>query len=81
MLLGYEMLYTNEFAGRVLPFDEDAARHTAVIAARLRRTGRTISFRDLQIAGICLFRDATLTTRNRRDFADGGVTLCDPWSD
>lgn len=65
---------------RVLPFDQLAAETTADMAARLRRLGRSVEIRDLQIAGITAARKATLATRNTRHFAGTGVTLIDPWS-
>ena len=34
---------------------------------------------DAQIAAICRCRDATLATRNVKDFAYTGVSVLDPW--
>jgi predicted nucleic acid-binding protein len=45
-----EALFTDDFAGRVLPFDEDAAVHYAEIVAARRREGRPIEAFDAQIA-------------------------------
>jgi predicted nucleic acid-binding protein len=68
-----------DFEGRILPFEQSAARAAASIAARQRREGRSIEIRDAQIGGIASARRATLATRNTRHFADLGITLVDPW--
>jgi toxin FitB len=69
-----------DFEGRVLPFEQIAAREAALIGARLRRDGRSIEIRDAQIAGIVTARRATLATRNTRHFADLDIALLDPWA-
>jgi toxin FitB len=69
-----------DFEGRILPFEQDAAREAALIAAHQRQAGRSIEIRDAQIAGIVTARRATLATRNTRHFADLGITLVDPWA-
>jgi len=67
------------FAGRILPFDDDAADAFAVIAAARRQAGRPISQSDAQIAAIAQSRGSALATRNIADFADCGLRLVDPW--
>jgi len=74
-----ESLVTRTFAGSVLPFDVDATTHYAEVIAARRRSGKPISAMDAQIAGICRRHEATLATRNRKDFAATGVELIDPW--
>ena len=69
-----------DFAGRVLPFDQPAAEAAAAIAARQRRAGRPVEIRDVQIAGVAAARKATLATRNTRHFQDVEVAVVDPWS-
>ena len=66
------------FAGRVLPFDEEAAESCAALRAERRRQGRASSTEDVMIAGIVLQRGATIVTRDG-DFADYGVPVVDPW--
>lgn len=68
------------FAGRVLPFDLEAAEHAGEILARRLRNGINKDTRDTQVAGIVASRRATLATRNLRDFADLDIPLVDPWS-
>ena len=68
------------FTGRVLPFDSDAARAYADIAAASRAAGRPISQSDCQIAAIARSRGMAVATRNVRDFSETGVELIDPWA-
>jgi toxin FitB len=74
-----ERIYTEVFDERLLPFDELAARHYAVIVAGRRRQGRRISPIDGQIAGIARARGMQVATRNAGDFADCGIEVVDPW--
>jgi predicted nucleic acid-binding protein len=70
---------TEDFSGRILPFDSPAAREFAVIAASRRRSGRPISDADARIAAIARSRGAALATRNVEDFADCELPVIDPW--
>jgi predicted nucleic acid-binding protein len=67
------------FAGRILAFEDKAASHYAQIAAARRARGRPIKPLDAQIAAIARLHNATLATRNTRDFEDCGIRLVDPW--
>jgi predicted nucleic acid-binding protein len=73
-------MFEEEFAGRIVAFDIDAARAFADISAGCRRLGRPIGELDAQIAGIARSQGAAVATRNVRDFADCGVELIDPWA-
>ncbi len=53
-----------DFQGRILAFDHEAAREAARLAAERRAIGRSVDFRDIEIAGIISARRATLATRN-----------------
>ena len=79
LLAGAELMFGKVLAGRVLPFDEDAARAFAAIAANRRGTGRPITDLDAQIAAIARSRGATLATRNTADFEGCGIRLVNPW--
>jgi predicted nucleic acid-binding protein len=68
-----------DFAGRLLVFSQEAASHFAVIAAQRERAGHALSMADGYIAAICLAHQATLVTRNVRDFARLGLTVLNPW--
>lgn len=72
-------LLTEDFAGRVLPFDGAAAIHYGRLVAARERAGRPLSVADGQIAAICRHHGATLATRNVRDFAATGIDVFDPW--
>jgi toxin FitB len=68
-----------DMAGRILPFDVDAARVYPEIAIGRRAIGRPISQIDAQIAAVARSRGARLATRNTRDFDACGVELVNPW--
>jgi predicted nucleic acid-binding protein len=74
-----EAMFEEDFAGRILPFDADAARMFPRIAASRRALGRPIAQDDAQIAAIARSRGASLATRNTGDFESCGVTLLNPW--
>ncbi len=74
-----ERAFGSLFAGRVLPFDSDAARAYAEIVAARRVLGRPVSQADGQIAAIARSRGMAVATRNIRDFQDMGVDVLDPW--
>ena len=75
-----EGMLREDFAGRVLPFDREAARAYARIAADRRAAGRPISHADCQIGAIARSRGMAVATRNTRDFENMGVELIDPWT-
>lgn len=68
------------FADQVLAFDHAAARIYGEILAARERAGRPMGILDAQIAAICRAHDASLATRNRRDFEGTGLELIDPWN-
>lgn len=72
-------MFAEDFAGRILPFDQRAAAHYARIVAERRRQGSPVSQFDAQIAAIVLAAGATLVTANVRDFEGCGVKLVNPW--
>ena len=69
-----------DFVGRVLPFDGEAAQAYAEIASASRSAGRPISPFDCQIAAIARARGAVIATRNVEDFLNCGVEIINPWS-
>jgi predicted nucleic acid-binding protein len=72
-------LLTDDFHDRVLPFDLPAAVHFADVAARRERAGRPISVSDGEIAAIARSHDASVATRNGKDFELTGVAILDLW--
>jgi len=79
MLVQAEATFAQDFAGRVLAFDEDAARAYPEIVIQRRAQGKPIADLDAQIAAIVRSRDALLATRNPADFEGCGVRLVNPW--
>jgi predicted nucleic acid-binding protein len=72
-------MFEEDFRGRVLPFDSEAAAIYANLASVRRQEGHPISFADAQIAAIALSRGGRLATRNVRDFAECGIEIVNPW--
>jgi predicted nucleic acid-binding protein len=68
-----------DFAGRILSFDDDASAHYADIVVGRERRGLPISMADAQIAAICRYHAARLATRGTKDFAYTGIDVIDPW--
>jgi len=79
LLAAADAMFTQDFAGRVLAFESDAAHHFASIAAHRRAIGRPISHADAQIAAIARAHGAKLATGNGPDFANCSITVIDPW--
>ena len=77
--LAVEDMFTEDFAGRVLPFDGRAAPAFARIVASRRLAGCAISHADGQIAAIAARHGAVVATRNVRGFEDCGLELLNPW--
>jgi toxin FitB len=72
-------ILTEDFHGRVLPFDERASVRYADIVTGREQIGRPIGVADAQIAAICRDLGATLATRNVLDFEEAGIELVNPW--
>ncbi len=73
-------MFQQDFSGRCLSFDQEAATHYAHIVATARKAGRTITVEDAEIAAIALNHDCLLATRNTRDFVSiDGLRLLNPW--
>jgi predicted nucleic acid-binding protein len=70
-------MFAEDFAGRVLAFDSEAAGYCAALMAARRAKGRPIGQFDAQIAAIARSQGAALATRDAGGFADCGVTLVD----
>ncbi|MDE0136266.1 MAG: type II toxin-antitoxin system VapC family toxin [Acidimicrobiaceae bacterium] len=75
-----ERAFGTLFAGRVLPFDSNAAQAYAQIAADRRARGRPISQADCQIAATARSIRASLATRNVSDFDGCGIDVINPWN-
>ena len=75
-----DRILREDLAGRILPFDSDAAHSYATIAAARRAAGRPIAQADCQIASIAHTRGATIATRNSPDFEGCEIDLITPWT-
>lgn len=79
MRLQFESFMTQAFQSRILGFPLEAARRYGQVSAERRRAGKPISTEDAQIAAIALIHDATLATRNTKDFEGCGIRLVNPF--
>jgi toxin FitB len=75
----FATMLEQDFAGRILPFDLEAAVIYAEIAPDCEAKGRSVEMADAQIAAICLAQGAKLATRNLRHFEGLGLVLLNPW--
>ena len=71
--------FFSQLQGRILPFDEEAARHYAVIRRQRRRKGPSIAPLDAQIAAIADQQGALVVSRNASHFEVCGVDVFNPW--
>ena len=72
-------IFTEDFDGRVLPFDTAAAASYADIFAARKRAGRPTAPLDLMIAAVARTKGASIVTRDTRGFEECGVPLINPW--
>ena len=72
-------ILTEDFHGRVLPFDERSSVQYADIVTSRERIGSPVVIADAQIAAICRDLSAILATRNTADFEETGIELVNPW--
>lgn len=73
-------MFAEDFEGRVLPFDTEAATAYADIFAARRRAGRPAATIDLMIAAVTRSQGASVVTRNVADFEGCGVSIVNPWA-
>jgi predicted nucleic acid-binding protein len=76
---GFVRVVAEAFTGRILPFDEEAARHYGALMGRRKEMGRPLSVLDGQIAAITRARGGAVATRNVRDFVECGVEVINPF--
>ena len=75
-----DAMIAEDFAGRILPFDSNAAQAFVLVFLERRAAGRPISFADGQIAATARAQGAAIATRNTADFAGCGIAVIDPWA-
>jgi predicted nucleic acid-binding protein len=81
LLAAVERMFAAEFEGRILSFDEDAARAFPGIVAARDAAGRPISQFDAMIAAIARSHRAAVATRNIADFQHCGIDVINPWTE
>jgi toxin FitB len=67
------------FNGSVLPFDVDAARRYAQLAALAKAAGRGFPTPDGYIAAIAAAHGFTVATRDTAPFIAASVSTINPW--
>lgn len=75
----FEQFVAKAFEGRVLAFEETAARLYGEIRSHRKKSGRPMSNFDGQIASIAKSKGFAIATRNTKDFEDCGVELINPF--
>jgi toxin FitB len=72
-------LLVSDYRDRIIDFDREAAVLFGVVIAKRNSIGRPITSMDAMIGAICLVHDATLATRNVRDFDGLDLKLVNPF--
>jgi len=67
------------FSGRIYTFDEDAAYIYGKVSMRRERVGLNADAVDMMIAAIAISQNASIATRNVKDFEECGVNIINPW--
>lgn len=67
------------FSGRILPFDQAAARAYADLMAEARRKGLAISQADGHIAATAMVHSCAVATRDVSPFKAAGLRVINPW--
>ena len=71
---------TESFRKRTLPLNAEILVDWLRLSRRVAARGRPREPVDLLIAATARTHDLILVSRNRRDFENTGVVLCDPWT-
>ena len=78
---GFETILFEAFAGRILVFDEGAARQYGDVMGRRKELGRPLGIPDGQIASIARAKRYGVATRNVKDFVECGVEIVNPFEE
>lgn len=73
-------IFREDFDGRVLSFDDEAAITYAQMFAARRRSGRPAATFDLMIGAIAKSHGAAVVTRDTTGFEGYDLTLLNPWT-
>lgn len=81
LMVAVMAILEKDFSGRILPFDDAAARIYGTQVAATRQKGYAISIADGQIAAVALSRPgAMVATRTPMPFMALGADVLDPWA-
>jgi len=80
LLLALERII-NGYQSRIFAYDEVAARTYAHMQDQVRRAGHLLTVEDGMIAAICAVNNATLATRNTKDFSLLDISLVNPFEE
>jgi predicted nucleic acid-binding protein len=72
-------IFSQDFDGRILPFDAQAASAYAELFAVRRQIERPIETADLIVAATARAHGAAVVTRDTSGFEGCGLTLINPW--
>jgi toxin FitB len=67
------------FYGRILPIDSDVADRWGLLAAEVKRRGKTLATVDALLAATAIHHNLTVVTRNAADFAGLPLPVLNPW--
>ena len=74
-----QAMFTEDFDGRILPFDAECAVVYADLFAARRRMGRPAATIDLMVASVARSHGASVVTRDVGGFEGCGLTVINPW--
>ena len=74
-------MFAEDFDGRILPFDTEAAAAYAEVFAARRKAGRPSGTIDLMLVAVARVHGARVVTRNVADFEGVGVAIVNPWDE
>ena len=74
-----ELMFQEDLAGRILPFDGNGAVHYAKLVMARRDAGAPIEAFDALIAAATLAAGAGIATRDVGGFAGCGLSVVNPW--
>ena len=78
--LSMTKLLDRRIGGRILPFDDLAARRYVSIAVLARKHGQSLSFADAQIGAIAAIHGFAVATRDEVPFKAMGIKVINPWN-
>jgi len=69
-----------DFESSILDFGRQAGEAYGLLAAELKNKGIGVGQSDVMIASIAVVNEATLATRNEKDFEHCGINIINPFS-